>query len=52
MNEPFILPVNYQGTEHEFKERFERWGYTHRISVLIERPLSFSNRMKKVVTVY
>jgi len=36
MNEPFILPVNYQGTEHEFKARFERWGYTHRIAVLID----------------
>ena len=35
MNEPFILPVNYQGAEHEFKARFERWGYTHRIAVLI-----------------
>jgi len=35
MNEPFILPVIYQGTEHEFKARFERWGYTHRIAVLI-----------------
>ena len=36
MNEPFILPVNYQGTEHEFKARFERYGYTHRIAVLID----------------
>jgi hypothetical protein len=36
MNEPFILPVIYQGTEHEFRARFERWGYTHRISVLID----------------
>ncbi|WPU91692.1 hypothetical protein SNE25_20445 [Mucilaginibacter sabulilitoris] len=36
MNEPFILPVVYQGTEHEFKARFERWGYTHRIAVLID----------------
>jgi hypothetical protein len=36
MNEPFIIPVAYQGTEHEFKARFERWGYTHRIAVLIE----------------
>ncbi|MES2112224.1 MAG: hypothetical protein V4577_25940 [Bacteroidota bacterium] len=35
MNEPFILAVNYQGTEHEFKARLERWGYTHRIGVLI-----------------
>lgn len=35
MNEPFILSVNYQGTEHELKTRFERWGYTHRIAVLI-----------------
>ena len=35
MNEPFILPVTYQGTEHELKARFERWGYTHRIAVLI-----------------
>ncbi|MCD8739099.1 hypothetical protein LT679_00675 [Mucilaginibacter roseus] len=36
MNEPFILAVNYQGTQHEFKSRFERWGYTHRIAVLID----------------
>ena len=35
MNEPFNIPVIYQGTEHEFKARFERWGYTHRIAVLI-----------------
>jgi len=36
MNEPFVIPVSYQGTEHEFKARFERWGYTHRIAVLID----------------
>ncbi|GAA4326986.1 hypothetical protein GCM10023149_30130 [Mucilaginibacter gynuensis] len=36
MNEPFILTVSYQGSEHEFKARFERWGYTHRIAVLID----------------
>jgi hypothetical protein len=35
MNEPFVIPVIYQGTEQEFKARFERWGYTHRIAVLI-----------------
>ncbi|MFD0767158.1 hypothetical protein ACFQZI_20050 [Mucilaginibacter lutimaris] len=35
MNEPFFIPVSYQGQEQEFKARFERWGYTHRISVLI-----------------
>lgn len=35
MNEPFILPVTYQGAEQEFKARLERWGYTHRIAVLI-----------------
>jgi hypothetical protein len=35
MNEPFYIPVHYDGKEHEFKARFERWGYTHRISVLI-----------------
>ena len=35
MNEPFFLPVNYQGIDYEFKARFERWGYTHRIAVLI-----------------
>ncbi len=35
MTEPFVIPVVYQGTEHEFKARFERWGYTHRIAVLI-----------------
>jgi len=36
MNEPFVIPVVYQGIEHEFKARFERWGYTHRIAVLID----------------
>jgi hypothetical protein len=36
MNEPFVIPVSYQGIEHEFKARFERWGYTHRIAVLID----------------
>jgi hypothetical protein len=36
MNEPFVIPVCYQGTEHEFKARFERWGYTHRITVQID----------------
>jgi len=36
MNEPFIISVTYQGTEQEFKARFERWGYTHRILVLID----------------
>jgi hypothetical protein len=35
MNEPFLIPVNFQGKEQEYKARFERWGYTHRISVLI-----------------
>jgi hypothetical protein len=35
MNEPFNLPIIYQGVEQEFKARFERWGYTHRIAVLI-----------------
>lgn len=36
MNEPFLIPVTYQGSEREFKARFERWGYTQRIAVLIE----------------
>ncbi|SDP13316.1 hypothetical protein SAMN05428975_0427 [Mucilaginibacter sp. OK268] len=36
MHEPFIIPVSYQGQEYEFKARFERWGYTHRIAVLID----------------
>lgn len=35
MNEPFVIPVIYQDTEHELKARFERWGYTHRMAVLI-----------------
>jgi hypothetical protein len=35
MNEAFLIPVRYEGTEHEFKARFERWGFTHRIAVLI-----------------
>lgn len=36
MNEPFVIPVIFEGTAHEFKARFERWGYTHRIAVLID----------------
>jgi hypothetical protein len=36
MTETFILPIAYSGTEHEFKARFERYGYTHRIAVLID----------------
>jgi len=36
MNEPFNLPIVYQGEEQELKARFERWGYTHRIAVLID----------------
>ncbi|MDN3548951.1 hypothetical protein [Mucilaginibacter aquaedulcis] len=35
MNGPFTITVLYQGVDHEFKARFERMGYTHRISVLI-----------------
>ncbi|MDB5004442.1 MAG: hypothetical protein JWQ34_2667 [Mucilaginibacter sp.] len=35
MNEPFNLPIIYQGEEQDLKARFERWGYTHRIAVLI-----------------
>ncbi len=35
MNEPFILPVAFEGEEYELKARFERFGYTHRIAVLI-----------------
>jgi hypothetical protein len=36
MNEAFILSVTYQGNEYEYKARSERWGYTHRIAVLID----------------
>lgn len=36
MNEPFIITVSYQGREHEFKARYERWGHSHRIAVLID----------------
>ncbi|WCT13753.1 hypothetical protein [Mucilaginibacter jinjuensis] len=36
MNESFLIPVIYQRKEYEFKARFERWGYTHRIAVLID----------------
>ncbi|OCX54352.1 hypothetical protein BEL04_08835 [Mucilaginibacter sp. PPCGB 2223] len=35
MNETFNLPVIYKGEELELKARFERYGYTHRIAVLI-----------------
>lgn len=42
MNEPFILPITYQHKELEFSARFERYGYTHRIAVLIgELTVSF-----------
>ena len=34
MNEPFNLPITYQGGELELKAMFERWGYTHRFVVL------------------
>ena len=36
MNEPFVIQLNYQGIEKNYKARFDRWGYTHRISVLID----------------
>ena len=36
MNEAFTLPVIYDGEELEFKARFERWGFTHRIGVLVD----------------
>jgi hypothetical protein len=32
MNEPFLISIGDQ----EFKARFERWGDTHRIAVLID----------------
>lgn len=35
MHEPFIISVNHLGTEYDLRARFERWGYTHRIAVLI-----------------
>jgi hypothetical protein len=35
MNEPFMLPLTYQGEDLELKARFERWGYSHRIAVMI-----------------
>ena len=35
MNGPFNIPVVYEGEALEFKARFERWGYTHRMAVLI-----------------
>ncbi|WP_133300177.1 hypothetical protein [Mucilaginibacter terrenus] len=28
--------MNYGDQQQEYKARFERWGYTHRISVLID----------------
>jgi hypothetical protein len=35
MSEPFLIPVVYRGTEHEFKANFERWGCIYRIAVQI-----------------
>jgi hypothetical protein len=34
MNGPFLIAVTFNGQEQEYKARLERWGYTHRISVL------------------
>lgn len=36
MNEPFNLPVIYQGETKEYEARFERFTYTHRFIVLID----------------
>jgi hypothetical protein len=36
LSEPFNLPVIYHGTQLEFKARFEPFGYTHHIAVLID----------------
>jgi hypothetical protein len=36
MNEPFLIPIIFEGYEQEYKARFERWGYTHRIAVLVD----------------
>ena len=36
MDEPFIISVNYQGTEMDFEARFERRGYGHRFQVQVE----------------
>ncbi|RFZ91276.1 hypothetical protein D0C36_20300 [Mucilaginibacter conchicola] len=35
MSAPFTLLINFDGQEREFSARYERWGYTHRIAVLI-----------------
>ena len=31
-----MITIAFRGDEQEYKARFERWGYTHRISVLID----------------
>jgi len=36
MNEPFLIPIVFEEVTYEFKARFERWGYSHRIAVLID----------------
>ncbi|MBD1385835.1 hypothetical protein IDJ75_11140 [Mucilaginibacter rigui] len=35
MTETFEILIIYKGIEQAFKARFERWGYSHRIAVLI-----------------
>jgi hypothetical protein len=51
MNEPFHLPVIVNGQEQEYKARFERWGYTHRISVLVGETMVLFESDEVVVTV-
>jgi hypothetical protein len=50
MNEPFNISIVYEGEELEFKARFERWDYTHRMAVLIGETTVTLNLMKKAAT--
>jgi len=36
MNEPFILELTFQNKAYELETGFQRYGYTHRIAVIID----------------
>jgi hypothetical protein len=36
MDEPFLIPVNYKGTEREFEASLQIFGFSHRFHVSVE----------------
>lgn len=36
MEEPFLIPVTYKGTDRHFEATLRRWGYSHRFEVNVD----------------